>query len=437
MRYFTSIFFFILITTLSLGQELERRGEWGAVLSYCDDHRGLCVSNVTAGGPAAKANLQEGDVVTDINSERIQGYMSSQRLLRSLRAGKQLRLKVYRDGTLFESKITLSPTPLDNYPGVDFEYGSIVSPQGERLRTVISRPENVKGKLPAIFYIKWLACSAVEGRVNGSIRIAWELSKAGYLVYRVEVPGVGDSEGPDCSQLDLETEISVFKSAFQSIKDIPDVDMDNIFIYGINSGGVIAPIVANEASGIPVKGIIVNGTWIRTWHEHIIDQERRVHSYVGTPIDDLSEIMNKSTEFHTEYLVKRRNPADIIKSSPHLASEWNYPSFDYHFGDRSVEYFQEMDHFNIASNWNKVSVPTLVVYNEFDWMIAETDHRIIYNIVEANNPGKNEFVIVPRTDPFNNFYKEGDKKTPLLTSSSAPNPDSWNVILQWLKKVTD
>lgn len=433
MKYINIVLLFI-VSIPAFNQDLERRGIWGATVTYCEEGKGLCVTNVEKNGSADKANLQDGDVITEINSERVNDYITSANLLRSLKSGRKINLLINRNGSTSKSIIILDPLPLDTYPGVDFEYGSIVSPQGYKLRTVISKPQNSKGKLPTIFYIKWLACSAVEGRDVGFIRVVWELSKAGYLVYRIEVPGAGDSEGV-CSGLDFKSEVELYKAAFQTIKNIKGADINNVFIYGVNSGGVLAPMIATNNDEIAIKGIIVNGTWVRTWFEHILDQERRVLEYLDVPREEISERMNRSAEFNAEYLIKGGNPSNIIRANPHLTEEWNHPSFNHHFGDRPIEYFQQMNHQDIAGYWNKITVPTLVIYNEFDWMIAKKDHQLIYDIVESNNPGMNKMVVVPRTDHVNYIYREGDKKASFLTSSSEVNPQSWEVIINWAGKI--
>jgi hypothetical protein len=53
-------------------------------------------------------------------------------------------------------------TPRESYPNVDVIYDSIAVSQGERLRTIITKPHDAKGKLPVIFVAGWLSCDSVE-----------------------------------------------------------------------------------------------------------------------------------------------------------------------------------------------------------------------------------------------------------------------------------
>src|SRR3974377_1205955 len=53
-------------------------------------------------------------------------------------------------------------TPRESYPNVDAIYDSVTAPDGKRLRTIITKPRNAKGKLPVIFVAGWLSCDSVE-----------------------------------------------------------------------------------------------------------------------------------------------------------------------------------------------------------------------------------------------------------------------------------
>lgn len=57
---------------------------------------GAQVYTVEEGGPSAKAGLQQGDVITEINGVRIYGYMELLRELDKCAAGDKVELKVYR-----------------------------------------------------------------------------------------------------------------------------------------------------------------------------------------------------------------------------------------------------------------------------------------------------------------------------------------------------
>ena len=57
---------------------------------------GAQVFTVEPGGPSARAGLQQGDVITEINGVRIKGYMALLKELDKCKAGDSVELKVYR-----------------------------------------------------------------------------------------------------------------------------------------------------------------------------------------------------------------------------------------------------------------------------------------------------------------------------------------------------
>jgi len=73
--------------------------------------RGVLIDEVTPGGPADKAGLKSGDIVTHINGEA----METQRRLRSFVAsfapGTTVKVTVFREGQTLDLDITLDPLP--------------------------------------------------------------------------------------------------------------------------------------------------------------------------------------------------------------------------------------------------------------------------------------------------------------------------------------
>src|SRR5947199_8297418 len=57
-------------------------------------------------------------------------------------------------------------TPRESYPNVDVIYDSVTTPHGERLRTIITKPRKLNGKLPVVFVAAWLSCDSVEAPEN-------------------------------------------------------------------------------------------------------------------------------------------------------------------------------------------------------------------------------------------------------------------------------
>ena len=98
-------------------------------------------------------------------------------------------------------------------------YGWTEDSRGERLRTLITRPNNAAGKVPAIFFVGWLSCDSVEypdADTNDGFGILLRrlIEQSGYAAVRMDKPGVGESQG-DCSKADFIEELSGYQSTFE------------------------------------------------------------------------------------------------------------------------------------------------------------------------------------------------------------------------------
>jgi pimeloyl-ACP methyl ester carboxylesterase len=113
-------------------------------------------------------------------------------------------------------------TPRESYPDVDVIYDSVTAPDGKRLRTIITKPRNAKGKLPVIFVAGWLSCDSVEaptGTKDASGLVFQGLVRLPqFSLFRVDKQGVGDSEGV-CAETDFDSELGGYRAAFRALKN--------------------------------------------------------------------------------------------------------------------------------------------------------------------------------------------------------------------------
>ena len=133
----------------------------------------------------------------------------------------------------------------ESYPKVDVIYDSVAGRAGERLRTIMTRPREAKGKLPVIFVAGWLSCDSVEAPADTKdatgIVFRALAQMPGFCLFRMDKQGVGDSEG-DCAQNDFEAELAGYRAAFRALGKYDFVDSNQVYILGISNGGGFAPL---------------------------------------------------------------------------------------------------------------------------------------------------------------------------------------------------
>jgi len=274
-------------------------------------------------------------------------------------------------------------------------YESIRTAGGLRLRTIVTHPARAAGRLPTVFVVGWLSCDTIEatpGSADGTKRMLQALVQLpGFATVRLEKPGVGDSEG-DCAKTDFVTELAAYRQAFKGLRDYPFVDAERIFLFGMSNGAGFAPLVAE---GVPVRGYVVDGGWVKTWFEHMLEIERRRLSLTGRPPGDLNALMKSEERLYSAYLLERESPREIFARHPDLRTLWEGPD-DQQYG-RPVAYYQQLQDLDLMAAWSGVRAPVLALHGEYDWIMSRADIELVAELVNRNSPGSAEFAELPHT----------------------------------------
>lgn len=152
-----------------------------------------------------------------------------------------------------------------------------------------------------------MSCSPVERPVGSRIGIDLFLrelaTRSGAAMMRVEKPGLGDSEGPPCRDVDFRSELDAHRAAFRAIRARPDVDPGRIAVVAQSNGAAYAPLVVEDAQ---VAGYAVTGGWVKSWFEHMMEIERRRFTLMGLAPGEVNRRMALVAEFYTEFLIRNR-----------------------------------------------------------------------------------------------------------------------------------
>lgn len=383
----------VLISFSVLGQDsLPRRAYWG--FNYTQQKDQVFLTNVYKGFAFDKAKAQVNDIILTINGSPVKSRQDVRNALVGKKAGYQLQMTVERQGAIQNLEITASPYPYESVEGVTFEYDDFTTTQGDRLRTIVSKPDHKKEKLPAVLFIQWLSCDAIDApvrAVDGNIRLIHDLSKAGYLVMRTEKPGVGDSEGKDCGAYGFNYELQVHKEALEVLRKRSDVDLNNIFLFGSSMGGTMAPMVAQNQN---IKGLIVTGCYYKTWYEHMLEIERRISTLSGDTPVITNQKMQQWSKFYSLYLNDKMTPAAIVEKYPEYKALWQDDPL--HQYGRPVSFYMEAQEHNVPTYWSKINSPVLVIYGEYDWIMSRADHIMIAEAMNKKKEGLGTFLEVAR-----------------------------------------
>lgn len=428
--------FFVSISGWSqLLNELPRHAYWGASFdSPTPTRAGVPVRSVTPGTFAAQIDLRPGDIILKINGTLLDTPLKKEEWLSTasmVKGGSSITLDVLRKGSLLQKKGVLPAYPKENFKGVETEYKSVLTPFGYRVQVIITRPEGTRGKVPGIFVVRWMSCDPIEkpvGRKHGVARILEDfVMKSGYAVMRVEKSGLGDSEGPPCYEADFNQELDAHREAYKAFKKLDFVDSTRIVVFAQSNGAAYAPAVPD----LQPAAYIVSGGWTKTWFEHMLEFKRRGYERSGLAADIINRKMNLEIEFYTDYLVKKQLPGSIVKQKPHLSEVWS--DEPEHQWGLPAAYLQQLQDFNAATAWKKVNVPTFIFYGEFDFAMAEADHRQMEQWVNSQHPGLATYEFVPKME-HSLFWFENEKATSDFYGNGVYKEELANKLMVWMRE---
>lgn len=119
--------------------------ELSEVLGLPQNTRGVMVTVVTEGSPAAKAGLQRSDAILSVNGRPVASLQDLRLYVSQLAPGTDVTLQIIRDGQSLSLTATLDALPDDNAAGNTLLPGIEVTRLTDELRQQFSVPRDIDG----------------------------------------------------------------------------------------------------------------------------------------------------------------------------------------------------------------------------------------------------------------------------------------------------
>jgi predicted esterase len=285
----------------------------------------LAVESVVPGSPAAKAGVAAGCTLQSVNGKEIHSRDELREAMRNVKGGETVQLAVKHGNDPVKTVAVTAEAASETLVGSTVTYDSVRVPDGYRLRTILTEPKESPlakdGKLPAFMYVSGIVCDTIDRPTMPDApdtRIVAAMADAGFITMRVDKPGLGDSEGPPCSEIDLHTELAGYAAALKQLAAMPGVDPQRIYIFGHSMGGVLAPYLAKE---VPVRGTIVYGTLVRTWFEYQLENVRRQAALQpGASEAEITDAVLAEAKSSSLTLVEKKTLGDVWARWPEPGS---------------------------------------------------------------------------------------------------------------------
>jgi hypothetical protein len=310
---------------ISAALSLPRHAVFGAAVT--DKPPGVTVTRVMPDGAAAAAGVATGDIIVSLAGVAVPNVAACLAEVHALHGGQTVRALIVRQGMPLDLTVALKSAPDESDPQVTTSYGA-VKIDGALRRTFATTPIGAASPRPAVLFVGGIGCYSLDVATDPQdpyLRLAHDLSRAGFVTMRLEKSGVGDSQGPPCATVDFASEEYGYAVALTALRADPHVDSQRIYLFGHGVGTIIAARLARTEE---VAGIVAAETVGRDWLEY----ELRSGTY---PVD--------------------------------------------------APYLRQLAALDLVAPWAVVNAPVLVIYGKSDFVTRETDHARIVAIVNQTH----------------------------------------------------
>jgi uncharacterized protein len=441
----------------SSAQHLKPKGTLGIEYTEASDSlmrslrgletRGIVVKSIKPNSTAEQMGLLPNDVLVAINNVDSLYLYDFVTLSNQLQENEPISITYLRDRRKARVVGTVTAKPKEIATVGEILYDEV--PFGrDYLRSIVQKPRG-EGKFPAVFYMQDYDCNSIDFATDSSNttkKLIEGWVKAGYAVFRIEKPGIGESAGiKNCNSLGYLEELNAFENGFRTLKKLRYIDSTKVFLFGHSLGGMAAPLVAAQATYKP-RGIITYGTVVKPWFEYMIDVFREQPTLLKESQQSIDVNTRMMTPLLFDWLVNGNSTSGLLQNPDFeaiMTSKENPLQYQKGtFFGRSAKYFSELNSQTLASAWAKAGVPVLAIHGEMDIQAINAEAaQNIATIVNEVKPNKGVFKVLKGTDQ--HFVKipslaEGQKLSKsgnLLTRYTARNFNSEiiEMTVNWMK----
>ncbi len=391
-----------------MSSTLPRRAFLGAELLPDEDAftpAGMRIAGVSPGGMADRAGVQAGDVIVSIAEAPVRNLCELAIALRTAGAAGTAKVLVRRGAAVLDTKVPVTPQPVETIEGAEVIYGELTFGRGAdlvRLRTIttkVARPRAL------VLVIQGIACESVDHATSPEAPLAglvhgWAREQIESI--RFDKRGVGDSEGGPCDATDFVTELADARAALGLAQASAKAAGIPLFMFGHSVGGIIASSLAGAAPD--VAGVLTYGAPVERWIACLVDSTRRQLELNGAPPEEIER--------------RTQGVRDLAATGE--------------LDGRSAAYHAQLDRLDLAAAWKAVTAPVLVLRGEHDWVVRADDQARIAQLAR----GKTMVVDLPSLDHL--FGMHADRAASLRDYGiGAFDPSIVSVTRRWIHRIAD
>lgn len=440
------VLLYLLITDVG-AQALERKGSLGAVIGFNEDSTGVLIKKVLPGSTAEALQIAEGSFVHRVNDIPINSPSDLIEITSSWRDGEEVQLELQNHDQFYITEGSVIAKPKETSEHGQVEYG-IVEFEGDLLRSILIRPEGIDNP-PVLFYLQGYGCASQDYYHSPHPVKAFveDLVSKGIAVFRMEKPGMGDSQGDlRCEEIGYHLEVDAFEEGLRTLKRVAGIDSSKVFLFGHSLGGITAPQLAAR---IPVRGMVNYGSVSTSWYEYLMKMMREQSLIFNMDYEAIQERVNTRGPIVYDYLVERQS-LESLQSNPayadHLYDGLPHIQESGQVLYRHFDFMPEINSVDITAALKDAGTHTLALQGEFD--IASIDEEWAEyeaDVVNAYHPGKGEWRIVEQAEHGLAKIESREQQMALRESGEFTleymathyQTDIGEIVYDWILKVLD
>ena len=368
----------LLFVLPTCAKDLPRSVLLGVAPVQTENGDAIVVGHIAPNSTAQAVGLQAGDTITHLNGQAVAQFSELVRLVQNMSAHQPVSLSIIRNEQILKLDGVMQPRPFEVSDIADVSYETVEFAQN-RLRAIVHTPKNRRANevLPTVFYIQGYTCGSIDlGMMPNSTlsKLVDQFVADGYIVFRVEKPGVGDSESPrPCSAIDFTEESQAFVHALRALKQRKQVDPNRIYLWGHSLGVLHSAVMAEQET---VAGVIGYGGVFKPWYDYMLDiYSQQSVKHFGVPVAQAK----RNTELVQPFLQAWLNtsmPWKEVLADPKIQRALDsdlLPLNGEQIFDRHYRFFRDMNRYDFRALWQRIDAPVLMLHGSLDIQAISAD----------------------------------------------------------------
>ncbi|MEM7370490.1 MAG: alpha/beta fold hydrolase [Bacteroidota bacterium] len=378
-------------------QSLQRKGTFGIQMEAADDGQGILVLRVFDNTTASALDLQAEDLILSVNDQAYTDVYDLVDAIGQWRMGDPIHVQIKRGKKAKTLRGQVVGKPLETSEHAEVIYDAVAY-DGGQLRSILELPKEVQDP-PVVFFLPGVGCGTLDFpyQSNSTTKLLVEsLVQKGIAVFRVEKPGMGDSQGTkDCDEMDYPYEVAAMEAGLQQLQQTEGINKEQIFLYGHSLGVVTAPLVATRQQ---VAGIIAWGGLSTSWYEYSLKILRDQKVLFGQDYAQIESNLRQSIPFYYDFYIRQQSPEQLAQNPDYQDLVKHHFQGDLWYGLHHYSYFHTLNEVDLLTAYKEANCPVLALAGNHDIHAVNTDWaRHIAEAVNFYRPHQGEYAIIPQT----------------------------------------